>query len=470
MSHFPFGAPRRNRVVALMAGAVLLGAAALAWAASSFAASGITLAELGHDPLGSMRLARGAYPHPVHLQFPPAQPLSAVASIGQVLFNDPALSGSGRQSCASCHDPAHAFAPANDLAVQIGGRSMDRAGLRAVPSLAYLYRQPPFSIGPENAEQEGVSLVQSISRAGHATRATKRADSSAAGRNLVPQGGLFWDGRADTLQQQAGGPLFNPLEMDAGSADRVAHVIESGGNAAMFRALFGPSVFENAQQVVAEAMFAIARYQIESPAFHAFNSKFDAWMQGHATFTRQEVRGYLAFNDPRRGNCAACHLDRPTADGLPPLFTDTQYEALGVPRNPEIPANRDPAYHDLGICGPTRTDLRNMTQYCGMFLTPSLRNVATRKRFFHNGQARSLAQVLRFYNLRDVDPARIYPRGPDGRVEIADDLPAAVRANVDHVDPPFGRHPGEPPPMSERDMRDIIAFLHTLNDGWHSPH
>ncbi len=447
-------------------GAAFAGVAALAWAVSTFAASGLTLGELRRDPVGSMRLAQGAYPHPVALRVPPAQPLSAVATIGKVLFNDPALSGSGRQSCASCHDPAHAFAPANDLAVQIGGRTMDRHGLRAVPSLAYLYRQPAFSIGPDNAEQEGVSLTQSIARADHAVRATKRAGSTAAGSNLVPQGGLFWDGRVDTLQQQAGGPLFNPLEMDAGSQARVARVIEAGGNAAMFRALFGPSVFENPQQVVAEALFAIARYQIESPAFHAFDSKFDAWMQGRATLTPQEIRGYLAFNDPHRGNCAACHLDRPTPDGLPPLFTDTQYEALGVPRNPEIPANSDPSYHDLGVCGPTRTDLRAQSQYCGMFLTPTLRNVATRKRFFHNGQARSLAQVLRFYNLRDVDPARIYPRGADGRVDIADDLPPSARANVDHVDPPFGRHPGQAPPMTERDTRDIIAFLHTLTDGW----
>ena len=91
---------------------------------------------------------------------------------------------------------------------------------------------------------------------------------------------------------------------------------------------------------MSEAMFAIARYQIEDPSFHPFTSKYDAWLQGKARFTPAEARGYLAFNDPTKGNCAACHLDKPTQDGLPPLFTDFQYEALGVPRNAAIPANQ----------------------------------------------------------------------------------------------------------------------------------
>jgi len=51
-------------------------------------------------------------------------------------------------------------------------------------------------------------------------------------------------------------------------------------------------------------------------------------------------------------------------------------------------------------------------------------------------------------------------------VERFNDLPAAYRANVDATDPPFGRHIGEAPPMTEGDMRDIIAFLQTLTDGY----
>jgi cytochrome c peroxidase len=271
------------------------------------------------------------------------------------------------------------------------------------------------------------------------------------------------------LQQQADGPLFNPVEMDAGSPQRVAAIIEHQPYARAFVQLFGPNVFSSPQQVVAEALFAIARYEIEDPSFHPFSSKFDAWLQGKARLTPQEMRGYFAFNDPKKGDCAACHLDKPTKDGLPPLFTDTQYEALGVPRNPRIPANRDPRFVDLGLCGPFRTDLKHQTQYCGMFLTPTLRNVAKRPVFFHNGVYHTLEQVLDFYDFRDVQPQKIYPVGADGKVQKFDDLPPQYRGNVDVTDPPFNRKPGEKPAMTAQDMRDIIAFLRTLDDGWKSP-
>ena len=151
---------------------------------------------------------------------------------------------------------------------------------------------------------------------------------------------------------------------------------------------------------------------------------------------------------------------------MPPVFTDGQFEALGAPRNPALLANRDPAYFDLGICGPYRDDMRDQTQFCGMFITPTLRNVATRHVFFHNGVFRTLQQVMDFYAFRDVQPEKVYPRGPDGQVAKYDDIPPRYRANIDVVDPPFDRHPGDPPAMTEQDERDIIAFLRTLTDGY----
>ncbi len=415
---------------------------------------------------GAPVLPDGGNPHPVHLVLPPRKPLSAVARLGRELFFDPRLSGSGRVSCASCHSPRHAYGPPNALPVQIGGSRMNRFGVRAVPSLEYLYRQQNFSIGPDNEENETITLQQLVQLGRQSRRQRKTArDTAATAANLVPQGGLFWDGRVNTLQQQADGPLFNPLEMDAGSVATVAAKLRSGGYARQFGQLFGPGMLGNSRFLVSEALFALARFQIEDPSFHPFSSKYDAWLQGKARFTPSQARGYVLFNDPRKGDCAACHLDRPGADGQPPLFTDTQYEALGVPRNPAIPANRDPHYHDLGLCGPYRTDLARQTQYCGMFLTPTLRNAATRQVFFHNGVYHSLAQVLDFYDFRDTRPARIYPV-VNGRVDKYDDLPARDKANVDRSDPPFDRRAGQAPAMSARDMRDIIAFLKTLNDGW----
>jgi cytochrome c peroxidase len=94
--------------------------------------------------------------------------------------------------------------------------------------------------------------------------------------------------------------------------------------------------------------------------------------------------------------------------------------------------------------------------------------VARRKVFFHNGAFRSLEEVVRFYATRDTDPARWYPRGRDGRVEAFDDLPAAMRVNVNR-EPPFGRRPGEAPALDRAEIRDIVAFLRTLDDGWKPP-
>ncbi|HEX4049655.1 MAG TPA: cytochrome c peroxidase [Steroidobacteraceae bacterium] len=406
-------------------------------------------------------------PHPYSLRLPAAQPLSVMAQLGERLFHDRHLSGSGRFSCASCHDPARAYGPPGAAAVVLGGAAGRASGYRAVPSLRYLYRQPAFTIGPDTTadNDSAPALAQQAQRSLGAPRALKSAlDTQAAAANLVPQGGLFWDGRANTLQQQADGPLFNPIEMGA-SPQAVLQRLQSvyGDD---LRALFGPTLFRSPRLALDEAMFAIARYQIESPDFHPFTSKFDAWLAGRARFTPAELRGYQAFNDPARGNCAACHLDQPTSDGLPPLFTDYQYEALGVPRNAAIPANHDAKFFDLGLCGPFRTDMVSERRYCGMFLTPTLRNVATRRVFFHNGVFHSLRTVLDWYVNRDLQPERFYAHDTAGRVILYDDLPPADRANVDTTDAPFDRHRGDPPALSAAEIDDMIAFLGTLTDGY----
>ena len=409
----------------------------------------------------------GANPPPIHLVRPHVAPLSAMAQLGREIFYDARLSSSGRMSCASCHSPQHHYGPPNDGPVMLGGPDRSRQGARAVPSLAYLERQPNFSIGPDNEEAENVSLAQMAALGQQAARVQKTATHTAQSAvNMVPQGGLFWDGRVDTLQSQATFPLLDPREMDGGSIDKVAAKLRRAPYASRFAALFGAGIFSNQHVLVSEAMFAVARYQIEDPSFHPYTSKFDYWLEGKARLSASELRGYRLFNDPKKANCAGCHVDRPTRDGLPPLFTDHQYEALGVPRNAALAANKDPAYFDLGICGPARRDLARETQYCGMFATPTLRNVASRHAFFHDGVYRTLEQVLDFYNFRDTDPHKIYPRATDGTVQKFNDLPKRYWANVDVADPPFNRHLGERPAMTAEEEADMIAFLKTLTDGY----
>jgi cytochrome c peroxidase len=408
----------------------------------------------------------GVNPDPVQLVHPTVVPLTPVALLGRLIFVDRNLSGSRTISCASCHNPAHAFGPPDALAAQPGGPAGLSQGVRAVPSLRYADRIPNFSIGPDNGENEGVNVVKLARQTVGEARPVKAAGSVGGGAPMVPRGGLFWDGRANTLQTQALGPLFNPVEMANSGVRSVADRLRGAPYGGEFVRLFGEAAVATPERLVDEAMFAVARYQVEDAAFHPYTSKYDAWLEGKAVLAPDEARGLALFEDPRKGNCAACHVSRPGPDHAPPLFTDFQYEALGVPRNQDLRQNADPRYYDLGLCGPVRTDLRTQTQYCGMFQTPSLRNVATRQVFFHNGRYHALLDVIRFYNLRAVYPDSVYPRDSRGGVLLFDDLPPMARGNVDTTDAPFNGRPGGVPLMTARDMQDVIAFLKTLTDGY----
>jgi cytochrome c peroxidase len=406
--------------------------------------------------------------------------LSAVAQLGRKMFFDPSLSGSGQLSCASCHSPAHAYGPPNDLVVQFGGPDLKRQGVRAVPSLRYLDHAPNFSIGPstEMADNdppppEDAAAVTGAPAGQIKVAAVAKADANSAARAAaeanVPRGGLDWDGRANTLQLQALGPLLDPNEMDNHSAADVLERIEHAEYADDIKKLFGANIFNQRELALDEALFALARFQTEDPSFHPYDSKYDAVLAGKAVLSEAEARGLKLFDDPKKGNCSSCHIDRPTLDGVfRPAFTDYQFEALGAPRNRDIPANRDPRFYDLGLCGPLRKDYATAPAYCGLFKTPTLRNAATRKVFFHNGAFHSLKEVMHFYVERETDPDKWYPKLGNGEVDRYNDLPPEYRGNIDIVDAPFDSKQGDPPALNEAEIADVIAFLKTLTDGYRS--
>jgi cytochrome c peroxidase len=407
----------------------------------------------------------------------PAVELSAVAQIGRRMFFDTSLSGSGQLSCASCHDPAHAYGPPNDLVVQLGGPDRQRPGLRAVPSLRYLEHAPNFSIGPSSEVADNDPPPPPEDNAPAATGpsgpvkiiAAAKADAAAraAAEATVPRGGLDWDGRANTLQLQALGPLLDPNEMDNQSTADLLARIERAPYADDLRKLFGANIFQQRELALDEALFALTRFQSEDPSFHPYTSKYDAVLAGKAVLSEAEAHGLKLFDDPRKGNCASCHIDRATLDGVfRPAFTDFQFEALGAPRNADIPANRDPAFYDLGLCGPMRKDYVETFAYCGLFKTPTLRNTAIRKEFFHNGAFHSLEEVMHFYVERETQPAKWYPKRPDGTVDRYNDIPSQYRASIDIVDAPFDSKQGDPPALDEKEIADLIAFLKTLTDGY----
>ena len=115
-----------------------------------------------------------------------------------------------------------------------------------------------------------------------------------------------------------------------------------------------------------------------------------------------------------------------------------------------------------------RTDLAGRPDYCGLFRTPSLRNVALRKTFFHNGLVHALRDAVAFYVERDTKPQKCYPSGNDGKIAKFDDLPAEYVTNV-NTDAPFGGKPGDRPALSPSEIDDIVAFLRSLTDGYSPP-
>jgi cytochrome c peroxidase len=112
-----------------------------------------------------------------------------------------------------------------------------------------------------------------------------------------------------------------------------------------------------------------------------------------------------------------------------------------------------------------RVDFLRRTDYCGLFRTPTLRNVALRKVFFHNGGTHSLRDAVRFYVERETHPERWYPRKADGGIDKYDDLPAAAKANI-NSDPPFDRKAGDAAALTPTEIDDVVAFLQTLTDGY----
>jgi len=363
--------------------------------------------------------------------------VAELTQLGRTLFMDPGLSASGRMSCASCHDPAHGFGPPEGRAVMRGGAHLDQPGLRAVPSLRYRQTTPPFS--EHFFENDG-------------------KDSEDQG----PTGGYAWDGRARSAHEQAQAPLLSPFEMANESPAQAVQRLAASSSAAAFRAAFGDEVLSQPELAWLGLRWALEVFQQDPSTFYPYNSRYDAYLRGQARLSAAEQRGLKLFNDPARANCASCHPSGMN-HGAFPQFTDHGLIALGAPRNAEIPANARADYFDLGLCGPMRDDFKDRPEYCGRFKTPSLRNVALRQVFFHNGVFHSLEQVMDFYANRDQHPERFYPKDGAGHVRMFDDLPPALRAGL-HQETPFGHPRGEAPSFSKAEIADMIAFMKTLTD------
>lgn len=372
--------------------------------------------------------------------------LSDIELLGKRIFEDKSLSEPPGVSCASCHDPSKAFQGNNGSPVPAVARGSrpNALGQRKAPSLLYASLVPAFHF-------------------------EEKKDAKTGKTELVPIGGLFWDGRADSLAAQAQGPLLGSREMNNPSKRAVAEKVRDGAYSSLASRALGADLFVNLGEAFDKLTQAVAAYE-STETFHPFSSKFDAFLEGREKLTAKEMRGFELFKNPRKGNCIACHVGEiGSHDPSSWPFTDFSYDALGAPRNSDIPDNDEAQYFDLGLCkrpgieksAPADFDLESL---CGHFRAPSLRNVAVTGPYLHNGAFKTLREVVAFYATRDTHPLRWYPKAADGKAAKYNDLPLKHHVNVNEKEVPYDRKQGQAARLSDKEIDAIVAFLETLTD------
>jgi cytochrome c peroxidase len=341
------------------------------------------------------------------------------AALGEKIFFDTRFSRNGQVSCATCHLPQLGFQDGKRLS-------------------------------------EGVGI-------------TNRRSMPIAGTAYSPW--FFWDGRKDSQWAQALGPLENPVE-HGGNRTQYVHLIEQHYKAE-YEAIFGPlpdlsnlplnagpvedaaaraawQVMSEDEQALVTGIFtnigkAIAAYERRiMPTASRFDRYVEAVIHGDpatmaATLTPDEVAGLRLFMG--KANCTQCHNG--------PLFTDNHFHNTGVPAAPDLPADTGRAlgaeqvladefnclspYSDAtpDDCPELRFMVAEGHELERQFKAPSLRNVAERPPYMHAGQFATLEEVLQHYNRAPVAPA--------GHSELT------------------------PLQLSETELNQLVAFLHTLS-------
>ncbi len=332
--------------------------------------------------------------------------------LGEQLFNDVRMSEPEGQACADCHDAKLAFAdPEADRGS--AGVIRERFGVRNAQSAMYAAHVPPLH-------------------------------QDASGRMA---GGLFWDGRAGTLEEQAAGPLLNPLEMNNPNKAAVVAKIKKL-YARQFKDVFGKDALDDTDQAFTHVTEAIAAFE-RTPVFSPFSSKYDRYLAGSEQLDASEARGLAIFEDPARGNCASCHPSRPSADGTPPLFTTFAYENIGLPKFVDspfysLPKELNPdgeAFVDHGLAKTTGD-----AKHDGMFRVPTLRNAAKTSPYGHNGYVRRLDEMIEMHT------------GSCNRKGSTCEMPPPeVSGNAKRVVSTQTK-------LSRQDVADLTAFLRTLTD------
>jgi len=317
-------------VALLIAAVALLVAAAWHWNASP---STVLAADLSTNqaaaavkPIGkplSIKAPLGLPPVPIPADNPPTEDTVA---LGRRLYYDPILSSDNTVSCASCHSPESGFTDRHSVSSGVGGKKGSR--------------HSPTVINSAYSELQ------------------------------------FWDGRAPSLEEQAKGPIANPVEMATTHDAAVARLQADPKYVALFKQAWGTDRITI--DLVAKSIASFERTVL------CGDSAFDRFFYGHDKNALSDAaqRGLKLFMDPKKGDCAVCH----TIGEKYALFTDNKFHNLGIGADIEGKLN------DLGRYDQTKKD----ADY-GAFKTPTLRNIAQRAPYFHDGSFPTLKDAMGHY-------------------------------------------------------------------------
>lgn len=346
-----------------------------------------------------------------HIYIPPSKGHETIAKIdlGRLIFFDKSLSNPKGQACASCHSQPTGFSDP-DHGITSPGIIPGLFGSRNSPAIAYSMFIPALHYDDDDETYVG---------------------------------GLFWDGRVNSLEEQAQKPFFNILEMNLTDQKMFVSRVKEADFYPLYQKIYGNA--GDSTTVLKNVADAIATFE-RSHELNLFTSKFDYYLRGEASLTAQELRGFQLFSDPDKGKCTNCHPAEPDANSGKIMFTDFTYDNIGVPKNTNNPFYTIPAafnpdganFIDYGLAKTTGDPSNN-----GQFKVPTLRNIALSAPYFHNGFFNTLEEVVHFYNARDVDN---FP-------------PAEITGNVNEEE--LGNlH------LTPQEEKDIVAFMKTLTDGY----
>lgn len=289
--------------------------------------------------------------------------------LGQHLFFDKNLSQNRTQSCSTCHAPEHGFIDKRDNgvggAVSLGddGKSL---GDRNAPTATYAMFSPDFSLN-------------------------KKDDID------VYKGGQFHDGREKDLAGQAGGPPTNPIEMGMNSKMTVVDRLKENKNyLSQFKTIYGKNIFENVDNAYSAMADSIAVFE-RTDLFAPFDSKYDRYLKGEYTLTKQEDLGMTLFFSKQYTNCNICHQLNKSQFYQRETFTNYEYHNIGIPANTALREKNGKGkdFIDHGLLNnPVVTDKR----HDGKYKVPTLRNVAVTAPYMHNGIFKDLKTVALFYD------------------------------------------------------------------------